>query len=142
MIYFIQAGDGGPVKIGFAEDIRKRFCQLQIANHEELRLIGAMPGGLTHEHRLHEQFMEDHIRGEWFRPSERLLRTASKQTKGEIFQWAIGQSKKRPRDDLRSLKDQEAEALAAIERDPDWATPYRHRYGPRRKFSKRLAPTP
>lgn len=41
-VYFIRAGDGGPVKIGLADDVPHRLRELQIGNHVELRLLRAL----------------------------------------------------------------------------------------------------
>jgi hypothetical protein len=43
MIYFIQAGETGPIKIGKANDPAQRINQFQTAHHETLRLLGSMP---------------------------------------------------------------------------------------------------
>jgi len=71
--YFIQAGEGGPIKIGIATNVRARLSGLQTGSHEALRLIGAIPGGADAERFLHQLFAAHHIRGEWFRPDETML---------------------------------------------------------------------
>ncbi len=73
MIYFIQAGLGGPIKIGMAGDIAVRLETLQIAHHEVLTLLGVMPGYRPTEREVHRRFAVDHIRGEWYAPSNALL---------------------------------------------------------------------
>ena len=35
MIYFIQAGDNGAVKIGFAKDVKKRFGEYEDKNTKD-----------------------------------------------------------------------------------------------------------
>lgn len=70
MIYFVQAGQRGPVKIGYVEspnmmDQRLRF--LQTGNPEPLYVVTSLPGDLVRERELHAQFAEGRIRGEWFR---------------------------------------------------------------------------
>ena len=77
-VYFIQAGEDGPVKIGSAKDVAKRVINLQSGNHKKLRLISVRPGGLTEEGLIQKQFADDRLTGEWFRPSDRLLREADK----------------------------------------------------------------
>jgi hypothetical protein len=72
-IYFIQAGPTGPIKIGYAKDAKQRCRALQIACHTELRLIIAMRAPQSAEGALHAFFKRERVRGEWFRPSPRLL---------------------------------------------------------------------
>jgi len=43
MVYFIQAGFKGCIKIGFAIDPENRLRQLQTANHEKLDLFRTWP---------------------------------------------------------------------------------------------------
>lgn len=75
MIYFIQAGENGPIKIGYTEKSPyKRLNSLQVGNHEELTLIAIMPGGERSESELHKRFEYAHKRGEWFYPTLRLIR--------------------------------------------------------------------
>lgn len=66
MIYFIQAGAGGPVKIGVAIDVSSRLRELQVANAAELQVLRVLDGGLTGEQWLHREFSDQRIRGEWF----------------------------------------------------------------------------
>ena len=73
MIYFIQSGEKGPIKIGFTIDPEKRLGHLQCANPCELTLLKAIHGDMEEERRLHEKFRHLRIRGEWFKPN-RVLR--------------------------------------------------------------------
>lgn len=66
-IYFIQAGADGPVKIGIASNVTKRFSQLQSSHHEPLALLATLSGGAALERELHRRFAAGCIRGEWFR---------------------------------------------------------------------------
>lgn len=74
MIYFIQVGEAGPIKIGFIEgvtmaQVEQRLAFLQTGNAEQLILRGTMPGDLYEERQLHERFADGRLRGEWFHPS-------------------------------------------------------------------------
>lgn len=70
-VYFIQAGNAGPIKIGWAlNDVVGRLAVLQIGSWEELRLLGVIPGSQEDERRLHASFAHARIRGEWFRASK------------------------------------------------------------------------
>jgi hypothetical protein len=73
-VYFIQAGESGPIKIGFSSDPKMRFGALQTAHHETLRLVATMPGTESDEAKMHKRFKKSRIRGEWFRPSHYLMR--------------------------------------------------------------------
>lgn len=68
--YFIQAVDGGPIKIGVSVDPRKRLKSLQTSSHQELRIIGTLKG--NREPELHEKFSELRLKGEWFRDDPKL----------------------------------------------------------------------
>lgn len=39
-IYFVQAGEGGPVKIGFARNIRLRMNKMRSDNQDVSRITG------------------------------------------------------------------------------------------------------
>lgn len=73
-VYFVQATNGGPVKIGRSATPRARVASLQTANAAELRIVATMPGGATVERVMHATFAADRIRagGEWFSPSPAL----------------------------------------------------------------------
>ena len=69
-VYFIQAGDRGPVKVGFTGgNPYARMAALQTGHHTRLRLITVVPGGPELEDDLHGYLRSAglHIRGEWFR---------------------------------------------------------------------------
>jgi len=74
MIYFAQSGTDGPVKIGCADDIRKRMRALQTGNPDGITLLAVIPGGLPEERKLHLQFAHLRQRGEWFIASPALRR--------------------------------------------------------------------
>src|SRR5690242_3049440 len=71
-VYFIQAGEGGPIKIGCAIQPAKRMQELQTGNALKLRLRAVVPGSLEVERRLHDWFSEWRMQGEWFQPSHAL----------------------------------------------------------------------
>ncbi len=73
MIYFIQHGVEGPIKIGYTNaKPSHRLSQFQAGNPVKLNLVGTMPGGESEEKELHRKFMIYRERGEWFHPSEEL----------------------------------------------------------------------
>lgn len=67
MIYFIQCGKDGPVKIGLTKsDPRKRLKTLQTYHHANLHLLTTIAGGPAVEIILHKRFTMFRLRGEWF----------------------------------------------------------------------------
>lgn len=72
-VYFIQRGDGGPIKIGTTTGLEERLRSLKTAvpNLVVLRVIEGADRSL--EKRLHRQFEAERVDGEWFRPSPGLL---------------------------------------------------------------------
>lgn len=66
MVYFIQQGEAGPIKIGYTRNINKRLSQLQTANPEKLHLRLTIPGTFGTEKVLHDYLKPIHIRGEWY----------------------------------------------------------------------------
>lgn len=64
-VYFIQAGEAGPVKIGTTRDPQKRLRMLQCAHPDVLELRLAVPE--ADEVLFHQRFSHLRIRGEWFR---------------------------------------------------------------------------
>ena len=73
MIYFIQSGDGGPIKIGRTANVKSRFKRLQIASPDVLTMLAVLDGHSTMEVALHKRFQDLKIRGEWYRPDAALL---------------------------------------------------------------------
>jgi hypothetical protein len=65
-VYFVQANQNGPVKIGTAEDVIGRLRELQTAHYMVLRLLREIDGDYRLERALHRRFTAQHIRGEWF----------------------------------------------------------------------------
>jgi hypothetical protein len=70
-VYFAQAGDR--VKIGWSKRVAARLAQLQTGNAAPIRLLGTMPGARTVERRVHAQFAELRLAGEWFQAAPELL---------------------------------------------------------------------
>lgn len=87
-VYFIQAGENGPIKIGVSNDPPSRINQIDRfpdletgewvypktkEQPEELRLLATIPGSDRTEKAIQNRFKDLHIRGEWFRAEEPLL---------------------------------------------------------------------
>ena len=72
-VYFIQCGKAGPIKIGHSRYPQRRLAQLQTAHSEPLRLLHVEPGDRVDEEGIHAWFAHARVRGEWFRPTLRLI---------------------------------------------------------------------
>lgn len=72
-VYFIQSGEGGPIKIGYSTNVEKRQRDLQISSPHQLALLARLPGGPKLEKVIHRGFAEHRVKGEWFRPADDLL---------------------------------------------------------------------
>lgn len=74
MIYFVQLGTDGPIKIGYAAtSVTRRLASLQSAQPHRLRLLKRTDGSMQDERALHAKFAAFRLRGEWFEPVAVLL---------------------------------------------------------------------
>ena len=97
-VYFMQAGEGGPVKIGFSHDPRVRRRSLQTALPWELIMLAVRPNAtIEDEKALHGQFRHCRIRGEWFRPEYDLLIEVEKYRLGKSVFFVDGEYRSEPR---------------------------------------------
>lgn len=69
-VYFIRAPGVG-IKIGKAENAKKRLTELQCGSATPLHLVGTVPGGIPEERDYQRRFQGHRVRGEWF--EERIL---------------------------------------------------------------------
>lgn len=76
LVYFIQAENGGDVKIGSSSKVDERLKQLQIASPEKLKVTNIIPGGVEKEKELHKEFKSIKKEGEWFKPTQKLCELA------------------------------------------------------------------
>ena len=74
MIYFIQEGESGPIKIGFSTNPYSRLAAMQTGHPEQLHLIATIPGTPRKEKELHYFFDDLRIMGEWFKPDPFLIK--------------------------------------------------------------------
>lgn len=73
VVYFIRAGENGPIKIGITTDVPSRLSSLQTSHAETLVVMTTTPGGTALEYELHKRFAHHRLRGEWFAPGDDLL---------------------------------------------------------------------
>jgi hypothetical protein len=71
-VYFIQRGETGPIKIGKTRhDPRRRMATLQVGSAERLHLLGCCAE--FEETKVHFQFRQHRMSGEWFMPHPDIL---------------------------------------------------------------------
>lgn len=73
VVYFIQQGDAGPIKIGTTRKLASRFDVLQTASPYTLHLRATQPGDVTVEREYHRLFRAHRLSGEWFEPIPAIL---------------------------------------------------------------------
>lgn len=75
MIYFVQQGKLGPIKIGYTgdNDISKRIASIQTYSPEKLVLLGYIEGEKEQERKLHRLFHAFKLEGEWFEPHPQII---------------------------------------------------------------------
>lgn len=71
MTYFVREMPDGPVKIGFTNDVARRFAALRTSSARPLALLAVLSG--NHEREMHARFASWRIRGEWFAPAPELV---------------------------------------------------------------------
>ena len=76
MVYVIQQGKDGPVKIGYSSDPVKRLSSLQTGNPNQLQLKRVFDGGMEVEQELHTYLDDLRMRdnAEWFSPASEVLK--------------------------------------------------------------------
>ena len=73
MIYFIQAVDGGPIKIGTTVRLTERLRALSREFGKELRVLAVTDGSYDQEKALHQRFAHLNVVNELFEPGDDLL---------------------------------------------------------------------
>ncbi len=73
VIYFVQGEDGGPVKIGKADDLAKRLIGLGTSRPDKLVVLAAAPGTVEQERLVHARFASVREKGEWFTATDELM---------------------------------------------------------------------
>lgn len=72
-VYFIQAGIGGRIKIGYSPRPRQRIEYIQRYNGVKLITLACITGTAGLEKALHRILAEHRAHGEWFEPVPRVL---------------------------------------------------------------------
>lgn len=78
LVYFLQAREGGPIKIGWtaAEDLKSRLHSIQVGHPYRLTVTHTIVGGRAKEHRYHIRFRAHRLNGEWFQACESVAKVA------------------------------------------------------------------
>lgn len=78
-VYFMRRATGeGPIKIGCSRYPETRRKQIGINLKAEMVLLAEVAGEFRDERRLHRQFADIRVEGEWFAPSAHLLATVER----------------------------------------------------------------
>lgn len=73
MIYFIQSGTNGPIKVGKAGNIQRRLKSLQTAHPENLVILKTIPGDSEKEAIIKRDLKKFNVQGEWFQSVPEVL---------------------------------------------------------------------
>lgn len=68
LIYFIRAGENGPIKIGQSTKPMHRLEALMLWSPLPLTIVAVAPGMRNDEYRLHYRFRAHWLHHEWFSP--------------------------------------------------------------------------
>jgi Meiotically up-regulated gene 113 len=85
MIYFVREGLTGPIKIGFSGSTRQRVNSLRSASPNVLTCLAVMRGTRIDEYKLHQQFSDARVQGEWFTATPALLKYISVNAREQFF---------------------------------------------------------
>lgn len=72
IVYFLQCGKGGPVKIGTSRDGWGRVLSVAASMPHRMAFCSIVVGGLQLERNLHRRFRKFRLNGEWFKPEGEL----------------------------------------------------------------------
>lgn len=120
MIYFIQIGVDGPIKIGYSRHAATRVRTV-LSSVNGSRLIGIAVGTRLRERRLHAMFRTDRLgevagpgnTTEWFRPSPRVLTMIAATSMGRSsLDWILNPSIDDPTPPALALDREEWIAIA------------------------------
>lgn len=119
-IYFVRAIETKFVKIGFAENVKKRVNELQVGCPFALLIEHTFPSVFDFEAYLHEQFNQYHYRGEWFVYS-REVKSFIDYTKS--FPWWLEQHSGQTGDDLSLLAEDFRVTMRMKKANKTWPNP-------------------
>lgn len=82
MIYFVQEGHDGPIKIGSTrQNLYFRISHMQCGNYRRLQVLGVINDQPPwKESRWHSRFSDCRLHGEWFAPTAGLMQAILQET--------------------------------------------------------------
>lgn len=83
VVYFVQFGNSGPIKIGSTSTLKSRLAQLGSSTAQQIVLLGYLQGSVREEKSLHRRFQHLLLYGELFSPSEEILSFIGSETLSE-----------------------------------------------------------
>jgi hypothetical protein len=99
MIYFMRAGDDGPVKIGWTTSLEARKESIQLGSAVRLVVLRTLDFPRWAEYWLHDHFASSRLEGEWFSydptmltitpPDERPRRSFSATSKTQMVSFRV-----------------------------------------------------
>ncbi len=73
-VYFVQGESGGPIKIGYTTNMKRRIILLQNGYPEKLVVLALTPGTKETEEVIHIELQKHRLHGEWFAPHAEVLK--------------------------------------------------------------------
>lgn len=83
-VYFVGS-ESGPVKIGFSNDVFRRFRALRNSSPVPLYVLAARSGSRVVEREYHRRFARFRIHGEWFERTPELEAEIESVNRGEYL---------------------------------------------------------
>jgi hypothetical protein len=77
VVYFAQKGEDGPIKIGITTSVYSRMNLLRTHSESPIAILAVVAGGREKEIEISKQFATEKMNGEWYLPSEKLLKYIS-----------------------------------------------------------------
>jgi hypothetical protein len=112
MIYFMQPTDGGPIKIGFTNNLDQRRHDLEATFKRPLAILATMKGGRPEEAAIHGRFAHLRIgRTEQFRPAADLMNFIGRPL-------LVGQNP----DTVEAMGDHRKPLVVQMRGSPEWKT--------------------
>lgn len=84
MIYFIQSGEAGRIKIGHSTSVESRLRSIQCASPQPVRLLAQAEGGPDFERIVHRILEKHRVHMEWFEPHQDVFDVIRQVRAGEI----------------------------------------------------------
>ena len=72
-VYFVQAGEGGRIKVGYSPYPDQRIDFLRRFNGADIKVLATIEGTRRLEHYIHVHLAAHRAHGEWFNPTPEVL---------------------------------------------------------------------